>query len=157
MANRDLGEPKRTDAAAIAVRICFCVVFLLNIQCALGFALFPGEYVASYQLEGPAGLAAIRGIGVAFLMWNATYPAFIVAPRRFKVLGWVVIAQQLIGLVGESLILASVASVSGMELLCSSILRFIVFDGAGLVIMGISFAVLLKSRLPKPVSGKIRL
>ena len=157
MANLDLGEPKRTDAAAIAVRICFCVVFLLNIQCALGFALFPGYYVASYQLEGPAGLAAIRGIGVAFLMWNATYPAFIVAPRRFRVLGWVVIAQQLIGLVGESLILASVASVSGMELLCSSILRFIVFDGAGLVIMGISFAVLLKSRLPKPVSGKISL
>ncbi len=153
MANLDLGEPKRTDAAAIAVRICFCVVFLLNIQCALGFALFPGDYVASYQLEGPAGLAAIRGIGVAFLMWNATYPVFIVAPRKFKVLGWVVIVQQVVGLVGESFILVSIASMSGMELLRSSILRFIIFDGAGLVIMVISFIVLLKTRTSEPILG----
>ena len=142
MANLDLGEPKRTDAAAIAVRICFCVVFLLNIQCALGFAL-----------EGPAGLAAIRGIGVAFLMWNATYPVFIVAPRKFKVLGWVVIVQQVVGLVGESFILVSIASMSGMELLRSSILRFIIFDGAGLVIMVISFIVLLKTRTSEPILG----
>ncbi len=157
MVDHDPMIPTKTDAAAIAVRICFCVVFLLNIQCALSFIFVPGNYVASYQLEGSAGMAAIQGIGVAFLMWNVTYPAFIVAPRKFKVLGWVVIVQQLVGLVGESFILVSIASMSGMELLGSSILRFIIFDGAGLVIMVISFIVLLKSRLPKPVSGKIRL
>lgn len=30
-----------------------------------------------------AGAAAVQGLGVAFLMWNATYPAVIVSPRAF--------------------------------------------------------------------------
>ena len=120
------------------VRIAFALVFIINVQCALQFVIWPQSFMGAYELSGAAGAAAVQGIGVAFLMWNATYPAFIAKPDRFKVLGWVIVAQQAIGLIGESLILATLAA--GHDLLAASILRFIAFDAAGLVIMLIALA-----------------
>ena len=128
-------------AATWFARIAFAVVFAINVQCALQFAFAPGAFAGAYELEGVAGEAAVRGIGIAFLMWNATYPAFIVSPRRFRVLGWVILAQQAIGLVGETLLLFQLPA--GHEVLAASVVRFIAFDGIGLVIMAAAFAVLL--------------
>ena len=122
-------------------RVAFAAVFVVNVHCALSFALYPGDFASAYELNGVAGDAAVRGIGIAFLMWNATYPAFIVAPKRFTVLGWVILAQQAIGLVGESLLLFGLPS--GHDVLAASVVRFIAFDGAGLVLMGIAFACML--------------
>lgn len=122
-------------------RVAFAAVFALNVMCALQFVIDPGSYAGAYELEGVAGEAAVRGIGIAFLMWNATYPAFIAAPSRFRVLGWVILAQQAIGLVGESLLLCSLPA--GHDVLASSVMRFIAFDGAGLVLMGVAFALLV--------------
>lgn len=124
-------------------RIAFAAVFAVNVQCALSFALSPGDFAAAYELGGEAGDAAVRGIGIAFLMWNATYPAFIAAPRRFPVLGWVILAQQAIGLIGESLLLCGLPA--GHDVLAASITRFVAFDAAGLALMGIAFACLLRS------------
>ncbi len=123
------------------VRVAFTAVFVINVQCALSFALSPANFAAAYELDGVAGEAAVRGIGIAFLMWNATYPAFIVAPKRFTVLGWVILAQQAIGLVGESLLLASLPA--GHDVLAASVVRFIAFDGVGLVVMAAAFACML--------------
>ena len=131
-------------AATWFVRIAFAAVFVVNVQCALSFALAPADFAGAYELEGVAGEAAVQGIGIAFLMWNATYPAFIAAPQRFCVLGWVILAQQAIGLVGESLLLANLPA--GHGVLAASIMRFVVFDGAGLVLMGIAFTCLLIAR-----------
>ena len=128
-------------AATWFARVAFAAVFVLNVQCALQFILNPGGFAAAYELSGVAGEAAVRGIGIAFLMWNATYPAFIVAPRRFHVLGWVILAQQAIGLVGETLLLLELPA--GHDVLAASITRFIAFDGAGLVLMGVAFACML--------------
>ena len=122
-------------------RVAFAAVFALNVMCALQFVIDPGSYAGAYELEGVAGEAAVRGIGIAFLMWNATYPAFIAAPSRFRVLGWVILAQQAIGLVGESLLLCNLPA--GHDVLASSVMRFIAFDGAGLVLMGVAFALLV--------------
>jgi len=127
-------------AATWFARIAFAAVFVVNVQCALSFVLTPADFAGAYELEGVAGEAAVQGIGIAFLMWNATYPAFIAAPQRFCVLGWVILAQQAIGLVGESLLLANLPA--GHGVLAASIMRFVVFDGAGLVLMGIAFACL---------------
>lgn len=112
-------------------------MFCLNVVCALQFIIDPASHLAAYELQGDSGAAAIRGIGVAFLMWNATYPPVIVSPTRFRTLGWVVIAQQVIGLVGETYILGTL----GAEhvLLRASIMRFIAFDTGGLVIMLAAF------------------
>ncbi|WP_261429079.1 hypothetical protein [Xiamenia xianingshaonis] len=120
-----------------AVRIAFAVVFIVNVQCALVFAFDPGSYAGAYQLEGPAGNAAVAGLGVAFLMWNATYPLFIWQPERFRVLGWIIMAQQAIGLVGECAIYLGLPA--GFELLASSIMAFAAFDGFGLAVMAATF------------------
>ncbi len=80
----------------------------------------------------------MRGMGVAFLMWNATYPAFIVRPYRFKPLGAVVLVQQAIGFLGEAFILLSLPG-QEFELLSASILRFMAFDGAGLALMAVAY------------------
>lgn len=138
-------NPKRPcgalTVATWVTRVCFAFVFVVNVQCALGFALMPEAYMGAYELSGTPGRVAAQGIGIAFLMWNCTYPLVIWQPWRHKVLAGVVLAQQAVGLVGESAIRATLPA--GHELLASSIDLFITFDAVGLVLMGASLAVLL--------------
>lgn len=132
---------KAVRAAAVAVRMAFAAVFAINVQCAVLFVLWPGSFAAAYELSGVPGEAAMRGIGVAFLMWNATYPAVIASPRRFRALAVVAVAQQLIGLAGESFILATLPQ--GHAMLAISITRFIAFDAGGLALMTASLVWLI--------------
>lgn len=136
-ASKQKTHARRRDAAAIAARIAVAAVFVLNVQCALQFVLWPDAHAGAYELSDVSGEAAVRGLGIAFLMWNATYPAVIASPRRFQALYAVVLAQQAIGLAGESFILASLPT--GHAVLASSIVRFIAFDGAGLAMMLAAF------------------
>ena len=136
--------PTSMVVATWAVRACFAFVFVVNVQCALGFALTPEAYMGAYELAGASGRVAIQGIGVAFLMWNCTYPLVIWKPQRHTTLAGVVLAQQVVGLIGESAIRATLPA--GHDLLASSINLFIAFDAAGLLLMGISLAVFLFTR-----------
>ena len=86
--------PRGVRAAAWGVRGAFALVFAVNVQCALAFVAQPAAYAPAYELSGAAGTAAVQGIGVAFLMWNATYPAVIAQPRRFRSLAVVVLVQR---------------------------------------------------------------
>ena len=129
---------ERANLPAIVARIAVAIVFVLNVQCALQFVFWPASFAGAYELSGVAGEAAVRGLGVAFLMWNATYPAVIASPRRFRALYVVVLVQQAIGLVGESAILLGLPA--GHDVLAASILRFIAFDAAGLIAMAAAFA-----------------
>lgn len=122
-------------------RAAFAIVFAINVWCAISFVLFPQSFVGAYELSGISGEAAVRGMGVVFLMWNATYPVYIAHPYRYKVLGGIIIVQQIIGCVGETAILLTLGS--GHAVLASSILRFIAFDAAGLVIEAAAFAALI--------------
>ncbi|BAK43585.1 hypothetical protein [Eggerthella sp. YY7918] len=132
-------QPARgMQAATWGVRAAFAIVFVANVQCAVSFVLWPAAYAPAYELAGATGSAAVQGIGVAFLMWNATYPAVIASPRRFRALAVVVLVQQVIGLVGESFIRATLPA--GHAVLAASIDRFIAFDGVGLVLMAAAFA-----------------
>lgn len=142
MEEKDPKRPRRAVVIATwAVRVCFAFVFAVNVQCALAFALTPEAYMGAYELTGVPGRVAAQGIGIAFLMWNCTYPLVIWQPRRHRVLAGVVLAQQAVGLVGESCIRATLPA--GHELLASSIDLFITFDAVGLVLMGASLTVLL--------------
>jgi hypothetical protein len=114
------------------------LVFVVNVTCAIQFVVWPERYTASFELTGDAGRAIVRGIGVLFLMWNATYPLVILNPYRRRALYLVVLVQQATGLAGESWILASLPE--GHAALRSTARRFIVFDGAGLVAMLIAYA-----------------
>lgn len=121
-------------------RIVVAVVFAMNVQCALEFIVDPANYVASYQLDGPIGNAVVQGMGVTFLMWNATYPLVIWQPSRYCTLFGIVLAQQAIGLVGESYILATLPI--GCETLAAGVQRFFAFDAFGLITMSAAFAAL---------------
>ena len=125
-------------------RVLVVAVFFVNVQCALQFVVWPEAYTAAYQLEGASAEAVVRSIGICFLMWNATYPVVIARPDRYRMLFGVMIAQQVIGLVGESLLLASLGD--GLTVLAGSIVRFIVFDAAGFVALAVGFWI---SRLGK--------
>lgn len=120
-------------------RVLVALVFFVNVQCAVQFLVWPGAYVGAYQVQGASAEAMVRTVGICFLMWNATYPPVIVYPQRYRVLFAVVIAQQIIGLVGESLLLASLGP--GLEVLASSVVRFIAFDAAGLVLLVVAFTI----------------
>lgn len=133
--------PRSVRVSIWTCRVCFAIVFVVNVQCALGYAINPAVFMAGFQLGDFQGAVAVQGLGIAFLMWNATYPAFIVNPQRFKVLGVVILIQQVIGLIGESAIYFSLPA-AGFAQLAQSIERFIAFDALGLVLMAASFCIM---------------
>ena len=95
----------------------------------------------SFEVAGVPGAAAVQGLGIAFLMWNATYPAVIASPLRFRAVAVIVLVQQAIGLAGESWLRFGLPA--GHAALSASIERFILFDAAGLVLMAAAFGWLL--------------
>lgn len=145
--------PRGVRAAAWGVRGAFALVFAVNVQCAASFVLWPEAFAGGFELAGVPGAAAVRGLGVAFLMWNATYPPVIANPRRFRALFAVVLVQQAVGLAGESWILLSLPV--GHAALAASIIRFIAFDAAGLVLMAAALAwlVLADRRARRATTG----
>ena len=145
VSSRESDRVRASKSRALTVcewicRICSTIVFIVNIHCAISFIVDPGPYAWNFGLRGDSGHFAVRGLGIAFLMWNATYPVFIALPNRFKVVGGIVLAQQLIGLIGESLLLPYLPHAS--FLFAASIMRFIEFDAFGLLIMTIAFVLL---------------
>ena len=124
--------PVRVRRAAWLARAAFLLVFAINVQCAASFVLWPDAYAPSFEVAGVPGAAAVQGLGIAFLMWNATYPAVIASPLRFRAVAVIVLVQQAIGLAGESWLRFGLPA--GHAALSASIERFILFDAAGLVL-----------------------
>ena len=123
--------PVRVRRAAWLARAAFLLVFAINVQCAASFVLWPDAYAPSFEVAGVPGAAAVQGLGIAFLMWNATFRAVAV----------IVLVQQAIGLAGESWLRFGLPA--GHAALSASIERFILFDAAGLVLMAAAFGWLL--------------
>ena len=124
-------------------RIAVGAVFAMNVWCALDFIVNPGAYAPAYELTGVAGQAAVQGLWVAFLMWNVTYPLVIARPSTHLTLYAVVLAQQVVGLVGETVI--SLSLPSGHTTLAAALERFIVCDGAGLLVMALAFVLVRRA------------
>lgn len=112
-------------------RVLIGAVFLVNVQCALAFLLWPEKFAPSFETGGAAGEAMVRGLGVLFLMWNVPYAVALWHPIRHRDFLIAALAMQAIGLLGETLIYASLPVTSAI--LRASILRFIIFDGLGLL------------------------
>ncbi len=141
--NKHLGHskpPRRVHQAVALVRIAYSAVFIGNVMCALEFIIQPDCYAGAYELSGVAGMVAVQGMGVVFLMWNATYPVAIASPLRFRPVVGIVVVQQIIGLIGELWIYATLPA--GHKVLAGSIMRFIVFDAGGLVLMAAAWGLL---------------
>jgi len=114
-------------------RLLIGIVTAWNLQAAFIFIFSPNRFVPAYELSGAAGEAAVRGAGVLFLMWNVPYLFALQDPIRYRLALNFAVLMQFIGLIGESYILSALAVEHGV--LRNSILRFIAFDGAGLVFL----------------------
>ena len=124
---------QKSNTATWISRVLVATVLFVNVQCAIQFLIWPGAYTAAYQVEGASAEVMVRTVGICFLMWNATYPPVIARPDSYRMLFGVVIAQQVIGLVGETLLLMNLQP--ELDVLASSILRFIAFDAVGLALL----------------------
>ena len=114
-------------------RLLIGIVFLWNVQCAIAFLLAPATFAPGFELSGAAGAAAVRGMGVLFLMWNVPYAVALWHPIRHRVSLYEAVAMQTIGLIGESLILWSLGGAH--PVVAGSVTRFIAFDGAGVLLL----------------------
>ena len=121
-------------------RLIILLVAAWNIQAGIVFLVSPRTFVSAYELSGAAGEAAVRGVGVLFLMWNVPYLFAAFDPIRYR-LGLVfALWMQLTGLLGESTILSTLTMEHAV--LRASILRFIAFDAAGLVLLVIAWLII---------------
>jgi hypothetical protein len=118
-------------------RILVSGVFIANLTAAIPFLLFPERFIHGFEVSGIPGEVSVRGLGILFLMWNATYPPVIFYPHRYRVLFMVMLAQQLIGLLGETAMWLTLPSAHAA--LRNTGLRFILFDGFGLIALIIAF------------------
>lgn len=118
------------------------VVFILNITCAIAFICQPEKYMGGFEIDGVQGRLVLQAMGILFLMWNATYPPVVVNPVRHKTLFGVILIQQAIGVIGESWLMLTIPA--GYPALLAIVLRFVYFDGAGLILMGLAYYSLTK-------------
>lgn len=114
-------------------RLLIGIVFFFNVQCALAFLIAPQNYAPAFELSGAPGAGMVRGMGILFLMWNVPYAAALWQPMRHFFSLTEAVVMQTIGLVGETLIWLKLPVVHTM--VRGSILRFIWFDGGGLVLL----------------------
>ena len=129
--------PNHKDYSLWLARLLITIVTGWNLQAALVFILWPERFAPGFELSGVPGAAAVRGTGVLFVMWNVPYLVALWHPRKYRLALGLAVMMQFIGLVGESLILMSLPE--GHALLHASILRFIIFDGSGLLLLIAAF------------------
>ncbi len=106
-------------------------VLFFNVQCALAFLIQPQAYTGAFELQGTVGDVMVRSMGILFLMWNVPYAFALVHPVNHRLSLWEAWGMQAIGLLGETLLLASLPE--GHAALRATATRFIWFDGAGLL------------------------
>jgi hypothetical protein len=135
----------RTGLTRWIARLLVAAVFGMNVQCAMAFIVRPGAYIASFELSGASGLYLVQAMGILFLMWNVTYVPVILQPTKYRVVFGVVIAQQIIGLAGESWLLADLSP--SHTALASTAARFVFFDTLALTALVAAF-LLSRTRSP---------
>ena len=152
---------KHQDYALWLARGLVALVAAWNLQAALVFILWPERFAFGFELSGVPGDAAVRGTGILFVMWNVPYLLALWHPGKYRLALGMALVMQLIGLVGESLMLTALPQEHA--LLRTSIFRFIIFDGSGLLLLTVSFWLvqreaksknILKTKYTKITKGK---
>lgn len=144
-------ESENYSLATWLARAAVGIVFAVNIWCALSFILHPQTYSRNFELTGLPGEIVVQSFGILFLMWNATYPPVILRPNTHRTLFSILLVQQCIGLVGETWLLFKLPA--GHPELSATGVRFIVFDGLGLFMMGAAFIFLRASARQNYLEG----
>ncbi len=109
------------------------VVVFFNLDAAFSYLFQPVLFAPGFELAGVPGQAMIQGLGLLFVMWNVPYVVAILHPLKHRVSLIEAVVMQAIGVVGESLLLLALES--GHPQITASTVRFIIFDGGGLVLL----------------------
>lgn len=123
-------------------RLIVGVVFFFNVTCALAFIARPGDYAPAFEVSGLPGEVMVRGMGILFLMWNVPYLPVLVRPERQRTCFAVILVQQAIGVLGETAMWLDLPP--GHPALWETGLRFILFDGAGLIGMVLAYGLTVR-------------
>ena len=126
------------------IRFLIGVVLLVNLQCALAFLWQPERYMAGFGLSGEVGQGMLRALGLLFLMWNVPYVFALWHPVKNYTSLVEALIMQAIGFVGETIIL--LAGNYQDSAVSTSVERFMLFDGTGLVFLVIALLVVLKQQ-----------
>ena len=131
-------------------RLLIFLVLAMNLQCAFAYIFNPLPFVSPFELTGEPGRVAVVGIGILFVMWQVPYVFALIHPLRNRRSLLEAVLMQAIGLLGETLLLRNIPSAH--VTLRASILRFVIFDAAGLLLL--IAANLLTFRLLKLARGE---
>lgn len=116
-----------------SARLLVAAVTLMNLQAAFYFIFRPNDFAPAFELSGEPGRAMIQGVGLLFLMWCVPYMFAAVQPvRNFTSLIQALIMQA-IGVIGESVLFLMLKGEHPQ--IHASVLRFIIFDAGGLVLL----------------------
>ncbi len=109
----------------------------------------PADYAPGFELSGVPGSAVIQGMGLLFLMWNIPYLFALVNPLKHFVSLIEAVIMQAVGVVGETILLLVLKGEH--PLIKASVLRFILFDGAGLILLIIALLLVLRVKRSRAV------
>ena len=123
-------------------RLLIGLVLLINLQSAFTYLLWPERYAPGFEMTGDIGGAMVRALGVLFVMWSVPYAVALWNPIRYRIALYMAIVMQTIGLVGETWIYLSLPPVHAAAR--ASIMRFIGFDGLGLLFLIIAAWIIRK-------------
>ena len=123
-------------------RLLIALVTVMNLQAAFQFMLRPHNYAWGFELSGTPGSAILKGMGLLFLMWNIPYIFAAFHPVKNFVSLIEALMMQLVGVAGETILLSQLPG--GHPIIHASVMRFIVFDAAGLLLLLIAFCLCLK-------------
>ncbi len=137
------GMKKPSFSALIPARLLIAVVIFFNLQAAIIFILAPARYAPAFELNGIPGQTMVSAMGILFMMWNVPYAVALWHPVRNRVSLYEAVAMQTIGLTGETILYLTLPG--DHPVLAATGLRFIVFDGLGLLAL-IAAAVLTRNR-----------
>jgi len=135
-------EKKRISIPPIAARVLIGLVTFFNLQCAFYFLFRPADYAPGFELSGVPGSSIIQGMGLLFLMWNIPYLFALINPLKYKVSLIEAVIMQTVGVFGETVLLLVLKGEH--PLIKASVLRFIIFDGAGLVLLLLALFLILR-------------
>lgn len=134
MTAHNLPQPSRKSTRALwGARGAILAVLLWNLSAAIPFIVTPATYASAFELAGTVGAVLTRSIGILFLMWVVPYIPALLDPARYRVCLTVILVQQIIGLAGETWMALTLPP--GHAVLLATGTRFIIFDGAGLLLL----------------------
>lgn len=115
------------------------LVTFFNLQAAFLFLFSPQAYAPGFELSGAAGTAMVQGMGLLFVMWNVPYVFALLDPIRNRHSQLEAVIMQAVGVLGETSLLWALPG--AYPLIHASVLRFIVFDGSGLLLLLVAWLV----------------